>query len=95
MCEKTRKYICVTEVKKEDFGHGTVHSLMGCEALCEIETLPAAYGIATNFLEWYFFKSESERVTMELLTIQLDAQQRPSLEGLRLVANKIIAILEE
>lgn len=66
---------------------------MGCEALCDVEELSVSYGIATNFLEWCFLKNEADKVTEEMLTIGLE-DGRPTADSLRMIANKIIAILE-
>ncbi len=81
------------EVKKEDILQGKIQSLVGCESLCDIEDLPVSYGIATNYLEWWFFKDEADMITEEMLTVSFE-NGRPTMESLRIIANKIIAILE-
>ena len=87
------KRICIVEAKKDDILQGKTQSLVGCEALCDVEDLSISYGIATNYLEWCFLKNEADKVTEEMLTVSLE-NGRPTIESLRTIANKIIAILE-
>ena len=72
---------------------GKTQSLIGCESLCDVEDLSVSYGIATNYFEWCFLKDEADKVTEEMLTVSLE-HGRPTMESLRTIANKIIAILE-
>jgi hypothetical protein len=60
--------ICIVEAKKEQILQGKTQSLLGCEALCDVEGLPVTYGISTNFLEWCFLKNEADKITEQLLT---------------------------
>ena len=87
------KRICIVEAKKDDILQGKTQSLVGCESLCDVENLTVSYGIATNYIEWCFLKDEAEKVTEELLTVSLE-NGHPTIESLRTIANKIIAILE-
>lgn len=87
------KRICIVEAKKDDILQGQIQSLIGCEAICDVEDLDISYGIATNYLEWCFLKCEADKVTEEMLTVSLK-DGRPTMESLRTIANKIIAILE-
>ena len=87
------KRICIVVAKKDDILQGKTQSLVGCESLCDVEDLSVAYGIATNYLEWCFLKDEADKVTEEMLTVSLE-NGRPTIESLRTIANKIIAILE-
>ena len=57
------------------------------------DDLSVSYGIATNYLEWCFLNDEADKVTEEMLTVSLE-DGRPTIESLRTIANKIIAILE-
>ena len=61
------KRICIVEAKKDDILQGKMQCLVGCESLCDVEDLPATYGIATNYLEWCFLKNEADVITEELL----------------------------
>ncbi|RZL19915.1 MAG: hypothetical protein EOO89_01880 [Pedobacter sp.] len=87
------KRICIVEAKKDNILQGRTQSLVGCESLCDVEELSVTYGIATNYLEWCFLKNEVEQVTEEMLTVSLE-DGRPTVDSLRIIANKIIAILE-
>lgn len=87
------KRICIVVAKKDDILQGKTHSLVGCESLCDVDDLTASYGIATNYLEWCFLKNEADKVTEEMLTVSLE-NGRPTIESLRTIVNKIIAILE-
>ena len=87
------KRICIVEAKKDDILQGKTQSLVGCESLCDVEDLSVSYGIATNYLEWCFLKDADEGVTEEMLTVLL-ADGCPTMDSLRTIANKIIAILE-
>eukprot|EP00981_Chlorochromonas_danica_P013312 scaffold6125_cov262-Ochromonas_danica.AAC.4 len=91
--KRGEKRICIVEAKKDDILQSRTQSLIGCESLCDIEELSVTYGIATNYLEWCFIKDEADKVTEELLTVSLE-NGRPTVESLRTIANKIIAILE-
>lgn len=91
--KRGEKRLCIVEAKRDDIDQGIAQSLVGCEALCDVENLSVTYGIATNFIEWYFLKDESDKITSELITIQFDAQKCPLIASLKLVANKIISIL--
>ena len=85
--------ICIVEAKKGNILRGETQSSVGCECLCDGEDLPVSYGIATNYLEWCFLKDEAEKITEEMLTISLE-NGHPTIESLRIIANKIIAILK-
>jgi hypothetical protein len=87
------KRICIVEAKKDDILQGKTQSLVGCESLCDVEDLSVSYGIATNYLEWCFLKDEADKITEEMLTVSLE-KGRPTIESIRTIANKIIAILE-
>lgn len=86
------KRVCIVEAKKDDLEQGKTQSLVGCESLSDVENLETVYGIATNYLEWLFLKSDSDQVTEEMLTVQLE-NNKPSKESLRCIANKICSIL--
>jgi hypothetical protein len=87
------KCICIVEAMKDDLLQGKTQCLVGCEALCDVEGLPVTYGIATNFFEWLFLKDEAHQVTEEMLVVALE-DNRPTMDSLRAIANKIIAIME-
>lgn len=87
------KRLCIVEAKKDDILQGKTESLIACESLCNAEGLPVAYGIATNYLEWCFLKSEAHQVTEEMVSVWFQ-NNRMTIESLRNVASKIIAILE-
>ncbi len=91
--KRGEKRICIVEAKKDDILQGRTQSLVGCESLCDVEELSVTFGIATNYLEWCFLKDEADKVTEEMLTVSLE-NGRPTIESLRTIANKIIAILE-
>ena len=87
------KRICIVEAKKDNILQGKTQSLIGCEALCDVDNLPVSYGIATNYLEWCFLKNEADKITEEMLTVSL-VDGLPTFDSLRTIANKIIAILD-
>jgi hypothetical protein len=91
--KRGNKRICIVEAKKDDILQGKTQSLVACEALCDVEDLSVAYGISTNFVEWCFLKNEAHKITEELLTLSF-VNSHPTKESLRIIANKIIAILE-
>jgi hypothetical protein len=90
--KRGNKRICIVEAKKDDILQGKTQSLVGCESLADIENLEVVYGISTNYLEWCFLKSESDKITEEMLTIQLE-NNAPTIVSLTLIANKICAML--
>jgi len=87
------KRICIAEAKKDDILQAKTQCLVGCESLCDVENLSVSYGIATSYLEWCFVKDEADKITEEMLTVCLE-NGSPTIESLRTIANKIIAILE-
>lgn len=91
--KRQQKRICIVEAKKDDILQGKTQSLIGCESLCDVENIPVSYGISTNFLNWCFLKNEADKITEELLTISLE-QDHPTVASLKIIANKIIAILK-
>lgn len=91
--KRRNKRICIVEAKEEDILQGKTQSLIGCESLCDIENLAVSYGIATDYISWCFLKDEADKVTEEMLTIELTSDG-PTIGSLRKIANKIIAILE-
>lgn len=91
--KRGEKRICIVEAKKDDILQGKTQSLVGCESLCDVEELSVAYGIATNYLEWCFLKNEANKITEEMLTLQLE-DGRPTKDSVEIIANKIISILD-
>ena len=91
--KRKSKRICIVEAKKEDILQGKTQSLIGCESLCDVENLAVSYGIATDYIVWCFLKNEADKVTEEMLSIELTSDG-PTIESLQKIANKIIAILE-
>ena len=91
--KRAGKHICIVEAKKEDILQGKTQCLIGCELLCDVEDVQVSYGIATNYLEWCFLKDEPHVITEEMLVVSLE-NMRPTKESLRIIANKIIGILE-
>lgn len=87
------KRICIVEAKKENILQGRTQSLVGCEALCDVENLSVSYGIATDFISWCFLKNEAAKITEELLTVS-SVNGFPTKDSLKEIADKIIAILE-
>lgn len=86
--------IFLVEAKKDDILQGKTQCLLGCESLCDVEEdLTVAYGISTNYYEWCFLKNEADRVTEEMVTVQL-VNGRPTIDSLRCIVNKIIAVLQ-
>ncbi len=91
--KRGNKRICIVEAKKDDLLQGKTQSLIGCESLCDVDDLPVTYGIATNYLAWVFLKNEADKITEEMLMVSLK-DGRPTIESLKAIADKIIAILE-
>jgi hypothetical protein len=85
--------ICIVEAKKDDILLGQIKCLLGCESLCDVEDLPVTYGISTNFIEWLFLKNEADVITEELFVVTM-VDSRPTSDSLRIIANKIISILD-
>lgn len=88
------KRLCIVEAKEKKLLQGKTQSLLGCESLCDVEELAVTYGIATNYVEWFLFKNEADKITEEMRAITDGADGHPTLDSLKEVANKIIAILE-
>jgi hypothetical protein len=86
------KRICIVEAKKDDILQGKTQSLVGCEALADVEKLQTVYGIATNYLEWCFLRNDADQITEELLTILIQ-DNKPTKASLLTIANKICSIL--
>ncbi len=50
---KTR--ICIVEAKRDYLRQGVTQTLIGCEAVADVEGLAVFYGIVTNYKQCYFF----------------------------------------
>lgn len=87
------KRICIVEAKKDDILQGKTQCLLGCESLCDIESLDVTYGVSTNYIHWCFLKNEASVITQETLSVFIE-HERPTINSLQNIANKLIAILE-
>jgi hypothetical protein len=91
--KRGNKRLCIVEVKEERIQQGKTQSLLGCESLCDVEELDVTYGIATNYVQWHFFKDEADKITEEFRSVTNGEDQCPTVDSLKEIANKIIAIL--
>ena len=73
---------------------GMAQSLLGCEALADVEQLPVVYGIVTNYLEWIFFRSETEGIYQHQATLELGMRGKPTKEGLQKIVGKLYGLLD-
>lgn len=54
------KRIGIVEAKKDDMEQGMAQNLLGCEVLSDVEQLPVIFGIVTDYIQWIFFRSETD-----------------------------------
>jgi hypothetical protein len=87
------KCICIVEAKKTDMIQGKTQVLLGCEALVDVEKLEAAYGIVTNYLEWFFFNSLNNVIFEEQCSLAIDNSGVPRRDSINEIAGKICAML--
>ncbi|CAK4076225.1 unnamed protein product [Aphanomyces euteiches] len=84
--------ISIVQAKREDMLQGVVQNLTGLEALADVEDLPVAYGIVTNFIEWRFLISEDMQVRKHEYSLDR-TNTIPSFEGLKEIVGKIYQML--
>jgi hypothetical protein len=54
--QKGNRRVCIVEAKKEQMEKGMAQSLLGCEAIADVENVQVVYAVVTNFLECFFFE---------------------------------------
>ena len=87
------KRVGIVEAKKDDMDQGMAQSLVGCEALADVEQLDSVFGIVTNYTDWIFFKRENDRILRNRATILLPLAQLPTSDSLQRIAEIIHAML--
>lgn len=92
LLKRNDKRIGIVQFKKGDMSQGKTQCLVGCESLSDVENLDVVYAIATNYLVWVFLKIESEQITEEVLTVQLESNIATK-QSLGHIASKIMSIL--
>jgi hypothetical protein len=93
--QRHNKRVCILEAKKDDLEQGTAQNLLGCEVLSEVECLPVVYGIVTNYLEWLFLRSSDDSIERELVTLNFEEGNIPTIRSVQVVANKICTLLSD
>ncbi len=94
MLKRGTKAICIVEAKKDDVEQGMAQDLIGCEVAAEVGELDVVYGIVTNYVQWNFFCSRSDKVEMEECSLRL-SPNGPERESLKEIAGKIYAMLAD
>ena len=92
MIRRGRKVICVIQAKKDDLEQGMVQFLIGSEVAAEVGSLDDVYGIVTNYIQWNFLHTFSDRVEKEECSLRL-TPNGPERESLREIAEKIYGML--
>lgn len=86
--------VCIVEVKKEEMEKGMAQSLLGCEAIADIENVSVVYAVVTNFLQWYFLKDTDELIFRNATTLTT-IDDTPSKESVARIAGMLYALLSD
>jgi hypothetical protein len=92
--QRGSKRVCILEAKKEAMEKGMAQTLLGCEALADIENASVVYGVVTNFLEWYFLKDTDDLIYRDVYTLTVQ-HGIPSKESLGQIASRIYGLLSD
>ncbi|KAG3123430.1 hypothetical protein PI124_g23716 [Phytophthora idaei] len=66
--------ICIVEAKRNDFDQGKAQALVGCEAVADSEGLYVVYGIVTDFIKWYLYRSGENSILMDSSTLSAKSE---------------------
>lgn len=86
------KKVILVVAKKENFDQGRGRCYLGCEIAADLGNLSEVYGIVTNFVEWYFIKSEDHVAKIDMATLDL-CGFLPVEDSFRRLTSKLIAFL--
>jgi len=92
--QKGTRKVCIVEAKKEEMEKGMAQSLLGCEAIADVENMSVVYAVVTNFLQWYFIKDTDEQIYRNATTLTT-IDDIPTKESVARIAGMLYALLSE
>jgi len=89
-----KKKVCIVEAKKDDLLQGMAQDLLGCEVEVDLHGHDIVYGIVTNYVQWNFLRSLTDKIEMEECSLRL-GPTGPDLASLGEIAGKIYSMLSD
>lgn len=95
LLKKGGRRVCgVVQAEKEKMEKGMAQSLVGCEAIADVENAKVVYAMVTNFLQWYFIKATDDRIFRNATTLTT-IDDIPTKESVGRIAGMLYALLLE
>jgi len=92
--QKGSRKVCIVVAKKEKMEKGMTQSLLGCEAIADVENVSVVYAVVTNFLQWYFIKNTDDHIFRNVTTLNI-INDSPDKESVARIAGMLYALLTE
>lgn len=92
--QKGTRRVCIVEAKKEEMEKGMAQSLLGCEAIADLENASVVYAVVTNFLQWYFLKDTDDHIFRNATTLTT-INDTPTKDSIARIAGMLYAMLSE
>eukprot|EP01032_Pedospumella_encystans_P009971 gene9971-11687_t len=92
--QKGTRKICIVVAKQEEMEKGMAQSLLGCEAIADVENESVVYAVVTNFLQWYFLKDADHQIFRNATTLAT-SDDIPTKESVARIAGMLYAMLTE
>eukprot|EP01032_Pedospumella_encystans_P011488 gene11488-13354_t len=92
--QKGTRKVCIVVATQEDMEKGMAQSLLGCEAIADVENASVVYAVVTNFLQWYFLKDTDAHVFRNATTLAT-SDDIPTKESVARIAGMLYAMLTE
>lgn len=92
--QKGTRRVCIVEAKKEEMEKGMAQSLLGCEAIADVENTSVVFAVVTNFLQWYFLKDTDDHIFRNATTLTT-IDDTPSKESIARIAGMLYTLLTD
>lgn len=92
--QKGTRKVCIVVAKQEKMEKGMAQSLLGCEAIADVENVSVVYAVVTNFLQWYFLKDTDHQIFRNATTLTT-IDDIPTKECVGRIAGMLYAMLTE
>lgn len=86
--------VCIVQAKKEKMEKGMAQSLLGCEAIADVENVSVVYAVVTNFLQWYFLKDTDDEIFRNATTLTT-INDTPDKESVARIAGMLCSLLSD
>ena len=92
--QKGDRRVCIVEAKKEEMEKGMAQSLLGCEAIADVENASVVYAVVTNFRQWYFLKDTDDAIFRNATTLTT-INDTPDKESVARIAGMLYSLLSD